>query len=124
MELNFVYVAQPSKVFFGRGSLRQLPDAVNALGARRALVICGPEQIEQAQDASELLGDSHAGVFAGARMHVPLEVAHAARQHAAFVGADCLVSIGGGSTVGLAKAIALDRRCRSLPCRQPMPVRR
>jgi len=40
-------------------------------------------------------------------MHVPAEVAAAARDKAKRVGADCCVAIGGGSTTGLAKAIAL-----------------
>ena len=40
-------------------------------------------------------------------MHVPVEVAERAREAAAAAGADALVSVGGGSTTGLAKAIAL-----------------
>lgn len=45
-------------------------------------------------------------------MHVPIETARQARDHARSVGADCAVAIGGGSTVGLGKAIA---RESSLP---------
>jgi maleylacetate reductase len=41
-------------------------------------------------------------------MHVPIEVARAARDVARKLGADCAVAIGGGSTIGLGKAIALD----------------
>jgi alcohol dehydrogenase class IV len=40
-------------------------------------------------------------------MHVPLETAEAARETAKQLGADCCVAIGGGSTIGLGKAIAL-----------------
>ena len=57
---------------------------------------------------SELLGAASAGVFAEAEMHVPIETAHRARAHAKAVGADCAVAIGGGSTIGLGKAIALE----------------
>src|SRR3546814_18854791 len=41
-------------------------------------------------------------------MHVPLEVAREARAYAASVNADCAVAVGGGSTTGLGKAIALE----------------
>jgi maleylacetate reductase len=41
-------------------------------------------------------------------MHVPIEAARAARDEATRLGADCAVAIGGGSTTGLGKAIALD----------------
>src|SRR3546814_18266217 len=51
---------------------------------------------------------SAAGIFAGAVMHVPLEVAREARAYAASVNADCAVAVGGGSTTGLGKAIALE----------------
>ncbi len=105
---SFVFTAQPSRVVFAPGSLRQLPQEVAALGARRALVLCTPQQVGTAEAASALLGDASAGVFSGAQMHVPIESARQARQHAAEVGADCAVAVGGGSTIGLGKAIALE----------------
>jgi maleylacetate reductase len=105
---DFVFTAQPSRVVFARGSLAQLAYEVESLGARRALVLCTPQQVDQAQAASDLLGAASAGIFAGAEMHVPIETARRAREHAKQVGADCAVAIGGGSTVGLGKAIALE----------------
>ena len=105
---DFVYQAQPSRVVFAAGSFARLGDEVQALGAGRALVVCTPQQREQAETASALLGERSAGVFDGAQMHMPIEVARAARQHAAAVQADCIVAVGGGSTVGLGKAIALE----------------
>ena len=53
------------------------------------------------------LGARSAGVFDRAVMHVPIEVAEAARNAARRLHADCCVAVGGGSTTGLAKAIAL-----------------
>jgi alcohol dehydrogenase class IV len=55
-----------------------------------------------------LLGPRAAGVFDRAVMHVPIETAREAREVAQRLGADCAVAIGGGSTTGLGKAIALD----------------
>jgi maleylacetate reductase len=104
----FVYSAQPSRVVFGRGSLGRLAEEVKALGAQKALVLCTPEQRGQAQVAADLLGDLSVGVFDGAQMHVPIESARRAREHASSLGADCMVAIGGGSTIGLGKAIALE----------------
>jgi alcohol dehydrogenase class IV len=55
-----------------------------------------------------LLGRAAAGVYAEAVMHVPVETARAARETAQRLDADCCVAVGGGSTIGLAKAIAVD----------------
>jgi maleylacetate reductase len=57
---------------------------------------------------ADLLGERAAGVFDRAVMHVPIETAREARELARQLGADCAVAIGGGSTTGLGKAIALD----------------
>lgn len=103
----FVYVAHPARVVFGAGSLQTLPDEVARLGARRALVLSTPEQADSARRVADLLGERAAGIFAQAVMHVPVETARAARAEAARLGADCAVAIGGGSTTGLGKAIAL-----------------
>ncbi len=54
------------------------------------------------------MGSHAAGVFAKAVMHVPIETAREAREEARRLGADCAIAIGGGSTTGLGKAIALD----------------
>ncbi|UDM52790.1 maleylacetate reductase [Cupriavidus sp. MP-37] len=105
---GFVYQSAPSRVVFGAGALAQLPDEVARLGARRALVLTTPEQRGLGERVAGLLGDRAAGVHAEAVMHVPVEVARAARAAAARLGADCYVAVGGGSTIGLGKAIALE----------------
>ena len=104
---SFVYDALPSRVVFGAGSLDHLPDEIRKLGAQRAFVLCTPEQRAMGADIVVRLGAHSAGVFDGAVMHVPAEVAQAAREKAQRLGADCCVAAGGGSTTGLAKAIAL-----------------
>ncbi len=106
--LDFVYDAQPGRVVFGAGSLKKLPEEVAALGATKALVLSTPEQRDQADKAAAMLGSRSAGIFDRAIMHVPVETARAARREAGRLGADCAVAIGGGSTIGLAKAIALE----------------
>ncbi len=106
--LEFTYTALPSRVVFGVGSLGQLGAEIERLGAHRALVLCTPEQRASAQRVAELLGSRAVGIFDRAVMHVPIETAREARAQATRLGADCAVAIGGGSTTGLGKAIALD----------------
>jgi maleylacetate reductase len=105
---DFIYTGHPQRVLFGAGSLRHLAREIDALGARRALVLSTPEQRSQAQRVVEMLGAQAAGIFDRAVMHVPIETAREAREVARKLDADCAVAIGGGSTTGLGKAIALD----------------
>jgi alcohol dehydrogenase class IV len=94
------------------GTFDALPDEVRRVGARRALVVSTTGRRELADEAGRRLGSLLAGLFAEAMMHVPIENARAACAAAARVDADCAVPIGGGSAIGVAKAIALER---SLP---------
>ena len=104
----FIFSAHAARVVFGVGSLAHLDREIGLLGAKRALVLSTPEQAAQAEDLAKRLGSRCAGVFAKAVMHVPVETARQARNEAARIGADCAVAIGGGSTTGLGKAIALE----------------
>jgi alcohol dehydrogenase class IV len=106
--LSFTYESLPSRVIFGAGSLAQLPAEATRLGVSKAFVLSTAEQRETAEHAVRLLGTRAVGVFTGAVMHVPVEVAAAATSTARELGADCCVAVGGGSTTGLAKAIALN----------------
>ncbi|MFO1352180.1 MAG: maleylacetate reductase [Gammaproteobacteria bacterium] len=105
--LNFTYEALPSRVLFGAGSLDKLEVEIERLGARHALVLSTPEQRASAEDVAKRLGARAAAIFDRAVMHVPIETAEAARKAAQELGADCCVAVGGGSTIGLGKAIAL-----------------
>ena len=105
---SFVYRGQAGKVVFGPGSLSQLGAEIEALGAKKALVLCTPEQRASAEQVADLLGARAVGIFDRAVMHVPIETVHDIRALARRLGADCAVAIGGGSTTGLGKAIALD----------------
>jgi maleylacetate reductase len=104
----FVYDQPAIRVIFGVGALDRLPEEVTRLGARRALVLATPEQRQAADEAARRLGGAAAGVYAEAVMHVPIETARAARETARRLQADCCVAVGGGSTIGLGKAIALE----------------
>ena len=103
----FHYNGHPARVIFGSGTLSQLPDEVARLGLKRTLVLATPPQEAEAKRVAALLGDASAGVFAGAVMHTPVEVTEKAMAVVAETEADGVIAIGGGSTTGLGKAIAL-----------------
>jgi maleylacetate reductase len=104
---GFVYESLPGRVVFGLGALDQLLSEVERLGARRALVLSTPQQRPLAESVAARLGERSAGIFPEAVMHVPVEVARRARDEADRLGVDCVIAAGGGSTIGLGKAIAL-----------------
>jgi alcohol dehydrogenase class IV len=106
--MSFSYDQLPGRVVFGAGAIDHLPREIGLLGAQRALVLSTPEQASQAQEIARRLGERCAGIFSRAVMHVPIETAREARAQARRLGADCAVAIGGGSTTGLGKAIALE----------------
>jgi alcohol dehydrogenase class IV len=103
------YEALPGRVVFGAGAARrELAAEVDRLGARAVLLIASERDAERVRELTAPLGDRVAAVFTDVREHVPVETARAAR--AAAEGADAVLAIGGGSTVGAAKAVALTTR--------------
>jgi len=104
---QFTFDARLPRVLFGDGALAQLPGEVARLGAQRVLVLCTPQQTEHAEQVRTLLGACAVATFDRAVMHVPVdtvaEAYAAARRHEV----DLTVAIGGGSTIGLAKGLAL-----------------
>ncbi len=102
----FVFPGLTTRVIFGQGTLACLGDEVSALGRSRALVLSTPHQGDQATALAQALGDSAVGAFTDATMHTPVEVTEQAITVFRQTGADCVVSLGGGSTIGLGKAIA------------------
>ncbi len=107
--MRFVYASPPQRIVFGAGRLADLGAELAQLGAHRALIVCTPRGRVQAERVEADADGRCAGIFDGAVMHVPIETARDARAAAARLGADSLVAIGGGSTIGVAKAIALER---------------
>lgn len=108
MTYDFLYDANPMRVRFGVGALSSLPDELDQIGLRRVLVICSPGQEDTAELVASILGDRCVGTRADAVMHVPAEVAARTSADAVALGADGCVTVGGGSAIGLGKAIALE----------------
>jgi maleylacetate reductase len=103
----FIFDARLPRVVFADGALASLPDEVARLGSRRVLVLCTPQQTEHADRVGALLDTLAVARFDRAVMHVPVATVSAAAEVARAAQADLAVAIGGGSTIGLAKALAL-----------------
>ncbi|GBL56300.1 maleylacetate reductase [Pseudomonas sp. abacavir_1] len=103
---EFLYTQNPARVVFGAGSSLRAAAELEALGCRRALLLSTPAQQADAERLLDSLGGLGVGVFAQATMHTPVEVTEAALARYAELGADSVVALGGGSTIGLGKAIA------------------
>jgi maleylacetate reductase len=97
----------PSRVLFGKGALGELRTLAGELGARRVMIVCTRSQEPVAVRAGGILGEAAAAVFPRAAMHTPVEVTEAALNVVQSERIDGLVAIGGGSAIGLAKALAL-----------------
>lgn len=103
--LSFDYRPSPARVLFGRGVRDRAAEVLRDLGCERALVLTTPPQQKAGERLATDLGKLCLGVYARAVMHTPVEVTEAAVEVVRDQRADCLVSLGGGSTVGLGKAI-------------------
>jgi maleylacetate reductase len=101
----FVHQAHPARVVFGRSSRLLLGEETQRLGLTRLLLV-GAARLTA--EAGPHLGARAVGAITEVVMHVPIERARAARALAQEVAADGLVALGGGSAVGLAKAVALE----------------
>lgn len=105
---TFIHETRPVRVIFGAGSLSSLADEVDRLELRRVLIVStaghGAALAERVQAA---LGERVAAVHPGAVMHTPTHATEAAMRVVEDCRADAVLAAGGGSAIGLAKAIAL-----------------
>jgi maleylacetate reductase len=104
---SFTFENLPCRVVFGSGTLAAAKAEIERLGGQRALVLTTPQQEAQGAKLGAALGPLYAGIFAGATMHTPVEVTAQALAAMRACDADCVISLGGGSTTGLGKALAL-----------------
>jgi maleylacetate reductase len=104
--MRFVHDTLPQRVVFGSGAAAvNLSNEIARLGATRVMLITAKAEADLADTIAKDIPVAlrHDDVV----MHVPVEVAERAREAAARSDVDALVSVGGGSTTGLAKAVAM-----------------
>lgn len=109
MELmqGFEYNASPARVVFGSGTLSKLSIEVSRQNLKAPLLLSTPHQVNQVELLKRSLNDNVAGVFSEATMHTPTNITEKALEYAKSINADSVISIGGGSTIGLGKAISI-----------------
>lgn len=104
---GFAWNINPGRIVFGSGSVSRLGAELAAAGRSRALILTTPFQKPAGEALAATLPGLVAGIFPAAAMHTPVEVTDRAMAAYAEAGADCTIALGGGSTIGLGKAIAL-----------------
>lgn len=105
---DFVHDVPAARVVFARGALAQVPAEVERLAAERVVLISGGYEKVYADGIADRLGPAVVDRLEQVVMHVPADVAAEAVTRARGADADLLLSVGGGSATGLAKAIALE----------------
>jgi maleylacetate reductase len=108
MTKSFIHDVPASRVVFSNGAICQVSAEVDRLGCSRVMLISGGPEAQYASIIEQQLGDRLVARFTDVVMHVPVEVVATALALVQETGADCLVALGGGSSTGMAKAIALE----------------
>ncbi|KAK3177361.1 hypothetical protein K4F52_009830 [Lecanicillium sp. MT-2017a] len=107
---EFEYNVLPSRVVFGSGSVNKLPNEIKRLGVSRPLILSTAGRSHYADQISGVLKAGSidaAGIFPRAKQHTPTEVSEEAAAILRQLSADCVVSVGGGSVIGLGKAVSI-----------------
>jgi alcohol dehydrogenase class IV/protocatechuate 3,4-dioxygenase beta subunit len=94
-------------VIFGSGTADRVRAEVERLGGSRVLLLANPGVASAADQVRGVLKELLVAEFGSAAMHTPLSVTEEALGLLREASADCLVAVGGGSTTGLSKALAL-----------------
>lgn len=104
---NFVYTARPARVVFGAGTASRVAEEVSRLGRSRVLLLGGDHVRRQAAVVEDALGPLRVARFDGAVMHTPVAVTDRVSRLVDEHDVDAVVAVGGGSTTGLAMALAV-----------------
>jgi maleylacetate reductase len=108
MTISFDYTALPARILFGCGAIDRVAAELRRLSCSRPLILSTPRQGDAVRTRLEAeLREAAPVFFPGGVMHTPVEVTAQALRVAVDAGADCLIALGGGSAIGLGKAIAL-----------------
>ena len=100
----FVYTGLPTRVIFGRGKISETAAEAKRLDIKRPLIITTAQQVDSGKS---LLAATNGVAFAGAAMHTPTSITAQAMEVMKAGGCDGTIALGGGSSTGLGKAIAL-----------------
>lgn len=107
---TFQYGSQAQAVQFGAGIIEQLPSIFAPFGWRRLLLCTTPHLTQSGHTGriGAILGDSLVAVYDQVEPHVPDYQVAACLKIAAEHNIDAVIGLGGGSPIGMAKAVALE----------------
>jgi alcohol dehydrogenase class IV len=103
----FEYNSSPARVIFGSGTLSKLPAELQRQSVSAPLLLSTPRQSDISSQITGLFDGKIAGLFTEAAMHTPVHITEKALAYLESVKADSLISVGGGSTIGLGKALSI-----------------
>jgi maleylacetate reductase len=97
----------PGWIVFGSGTLDRVSDVAKSVGITRAMLIAGGSVHAIAQPVRTQLGDRIVATHDDVRQHVPETLADVAVQHARDTDVDAVITVGGGSSIGIGKVVAV-----------------
>jgi maleylacetate reductase len=107
MPAAFARTSLPGRIVFGQGSLDRITSELDGRGFQRVMLIVASYDAPLAERGRRTLGQRVALDWNEIKQHVPGDLAERATSAAVAADADVLVAIGGGSTTGLGKAVAV-----------------
>jgi homogentisate 1,2-dioxygenase len=112
MERSFTTRRGTTRILFGRASIGRLAAAIDAIDTAplplsKILVLSTPGRRDDAAALAARLGSRSVGTLSIAREHVPISTVVEAQAVAEQSKADALLAFGGGSAIGLAKAVVM-----------------
>jgi alcohol dehydrogenase class IV len=104
---HFIFNSRSYRVIFGAGRLNALSDEIEHLGCKSGFLVSSPSQNELTNKLTHANSNVISGFFSDAVMHTPTEITLKALAKLKKLKCDCVISIGGGSAIGLGKALTL-----------------
>ena len=107
--LRYRYNPLHQDIICSESAIDELPNTVDGLGARRAMITCGPTILQACNvvpRVQEALGARYVGTYSGVLPHSPVESVVAGVEMAKELQPEVFISVGGGSTHDTTKVMA------------------
>jgi alcohol dehydrogenase class IV len=108
-QLNFVFW-NPTKVVFGENTAPDVAIEVENLKCKKALIVTDKDLVKNTELPEKIrkaLGNLCVGIFSGVEPDSGIHIVNEGAKFGVGCGADCLVSVGGGSAIDTAKGMAI-----------------
>ena len=105
---NFTWQGFSARVLFGRGTAGRLGEELERLSVERALILCSPRGRALAEDLSADIGGNRAAISDTAAANMPQTAFDRLKDDIRNSGAQCVIALGGGSSIGLGKSWAAE----------------